>query len=58
METTKTEYKTNVSVRLSIPNLTFVDKQALKRHCSRSEIIEEAVVNYIQEMKAAEEAKQ
>jgi metal-responsive CopG/Arc/MetJ family transcriptional regulator len=55
MSEQRIEYKTNVSVRLSIPNLTIIDKLSLKRKCSRSEVIEEAVINYIQEAKIAHE---
>jgi metal-responsive CopG/Arc/MetJ family transcriptional regulator len=50
-------YKVSTSVRFTVPTLIAVDKLAYQRKTSRSDIVEEAVQNYIQEQEAAEEAK-
>lgn len=60
METTpetREPYKASVSIRLTIPTLTAVDILSNKRKVTRSDIIEEAVENFLQEQKVAEEAK-
>ncbi len=50
-------YKANISIRLTIPTLTAVDILSIKRKVTRSDIIELAVENFLQEQKIAEEAE-
>lgn len=51
-------YKATVSVRLTVPMLTFVDIQSIKRNVSRSDVIEDAVAFYAEHVRAIEKKEQ